>query len=230
VLECQAGAHLAAACLAARQAGLPREGGQIVDIALADVLAAYVAVNCRFYIHHGMQWARAGRRASNSGGAYPFVILPCKDGDVCLSGRTRPERERFVQAMGSPRWAKEPRYTKLRAMGQQYPEEVDALILPWLRDRTKAEIAAIAHEYQLTIAPLRHFDEILATPQLAERGFLKPWSDGGTTLRGPGLPFHAIARRGSGPDFAGQLLATVAPTRPRSNSKPLAGLRVLDFG
>ena len=230
VLECQAGAHLAAACLAARRAGRPMHGGQIVDIALADVLAAYVAVNCRFYIHHGMQWARAGRRASNSGGAYPFVILPCKDGDVCLSGRTRPEWERFVQAMGSPEWAREPRYTKLRAMGQQYPEEVDALILPWLRERTKAEIANIAHEFQLTIAPLRHFDEILATPQLAERGFLKSWSDGGMTLSGPGLPFHATAARGNGPDFADQLLATTVPPRPHAGSKPLAGLRVLDFG
>lgn len=228
VLECQAGAHLAAACLAARQAG-PPQGGQVVDIALADVLAAYVAVNCRFYIHHGMQWARAGRRASNSGGAYPFVILPCKDGDVCLSGRTRPEWERFVQAMGSPEWAREPRYTKLRAMGQQYPEEVDALILPWLRERTKAEIASVAHEFQLTIAPLREFDEILATPQLAERGFLKSWSDGGAALSGPGLPFHATAARGSGPDFAGRFLAATVPPR-RSAGKPLAGLRVLDFG
>ena len=230
VLECQAGAHLLAACLAARHGGLPDGHGQVVDIALADVLASYVAVNCRFYIHHGMQWARAGRRASNSGGAYPFVILPCKDGDVCLSGRTRPEWERFVLAMGSPDWAREPRYTKLRAMGQQYPEEVDALILPWLRVRTKAEIAALAHEYQLTIAPLRHFDEILATPQLSERGFLTAWTDHGRSLRGPGLPFHATAQRGAGPDFAGTLLSAVAPARQSAGGKPSAGLRVLDFG
>ena len=82
VLECQAGAHLAAACLMARHAG----GGRVADVALADILVNYVAVNCRFYIHHGMHWRRAGRRASDSGGAYPFVILPCQDGDVCLSG------------------------------------------------------------------------------------------------------------------------------------------------
>ncbi|MGI4796841.1 MAG: CaiB/BaiF CoA transferase family protein, partial [Janthinobacterium lividum] len=33
-----------------------------------------------------------------------------------------------------------------------------------------------------------------------------------------------------GPDFAGQFLAAVAPTRPHPGRKPLAGLRVLDFG
>ena len=105
ILECQAGAHLAAACLMARLAGPAPEGGRIVDIALNDVLAHYVGVNCRFYIHHGMSWCRAGRRASDSGGAYPFVILPCADGAVCLSGRTRAEWQRFVP--NKPKWMKQ---------------------------------------------------------------------------------------------------------------------------
>lgn len=230
VLECQAGAHLAAACLAARLTGSKSGSARIVDIALADILALYVAVNCRFYIHHGMQWQRAGRRASNSGGAYPFVILPCQDGDVCLSGRTRPEWERFVQAMGSPDWTKQPRYQRLRAMGQQYPEEVDTLVLPWLQRHTKAEIAAIAHQFQLTIAPLRHFDEILAMPQLHERGFLHAWSDAGRTLLAPGLPFQATAARGAGPSFEASLLSHVQPRQAAAPGKPLAGLRVLDLG
>ena len=131
VLECQAGAHLAAAALMARLVGPDGKSARIVDIALHDVLTHYVGVNCRFYIHHGMTWRRAGRRASDSGGAYPFVILPCKDGAVCLSGRTRAEWQRFVEAMGTPAWSQEPRYQKLRAMGQQYPDEVDALVMPW---------------------------------------------------------------------------------------------------
>ncbi len=234
VLECQAGAHLAAACLMARFVS-PADGqARIADVALADVLASYVAVNCRFYIHHGMQWQRAGRRASNSGGAYPFVILPCKDGDVCLSGRTRPEWERFVQAMGSPDWAREPRYQKLRAMGQQYPEEVDALILPWLAEHTKAEIEAIANRYQLTIAPLRSFAEVLATDQLADRGFLAPWQAGPRTFSAPGLPFKMTQTRGSGedPDLAAHALSTAGGARGAGGKAagPLAGLRVLDLG
>ena len=229
VLDCQAGAHLAAACLAARFAGA-RPEGRIVDIALADILALYVAVNCRFYIHHGMQWQRAGRRASSSGGAYPFVILSCRDGDVCLSGRTRPEWERFVQAMGSPDWARLPRYQKLRAMGQQYPEEVDALVLPWLLRHTKAEIAAIAHEFQLTIAPLRHFTEVLETPQLHERGFLLDWTGAEPPLLAPALPFKASAARQPGPSFEASLLSAVQPPRAAAAGKPLAGLRVLDLG
>ncbi len=244
ILECQAGAHLAAACLMARLAGRATEGGRIVDIALTDVLASYVAVNCRFYIHHGMRWRRAGRRASDSGGAYPFVILPCADGAVCLSGRTRVEWERFVEAMGSPAWAREPRYQKLRAMGQQYPDEVDALVAPWLGAHTKAEIEAIADRFRLTIAPLRDLADVVATPQFAQRGFLRQWdSGGGRTLLGPGLPFRASQARGTsqGANLAPALLAHAAgqgrhrpagsiPLSGSPGPGPLSGLRVLDLG
>ena len=232
VLECQAGAHLTAACLMARRAGPGPHGGRIVDIALTDVLASYVAVNCRFYIHHGMRWQRAGRRASDSGGAYPFVILPCADGAVCLSGRTRAEWERFVEAMGSPAWAEEPRYKKLRAMGQQYPEEVDALIAPWLLARTKAEIEEIADRFQLTIAPLRDLPDVMATPQFGFREALRPWAVEGRSILGPGLPFRVASSRGitQGPNLAPALLTNAGGKRQPVPSGPLSGLRVLDLG
>lgn len=231
VLECQAGAHLAAACLMARLAGPDGDRGRIVDIALNDVLAHYVGVNCRFYIHHGMRWRRAGRRASDSGGAYPFVILPCADGAVCLSGRTRPEWERFVEAMGKPAWSQEPRYQKLRAMGQQYPDEVDALVMPWLARHTKAELEAIADRFKLTIAPLRDLADVIETPQLAEREFLRRRELGGRMILGPGLPFRAAEARGNaqGHDFSSTLLAE-AGGRNRDRAGPLKGLRVLDLG
>ena len=229
ILECQAGAHLAAASLMAHYAGA---GPRVVDIALADVLSNYVAANCRFYIHHGMEWRRAGRRASNSGGAYPFVILPCKDGDVCLSGRTLKEWQRFVEAMGSPDWTRQPRYQKLRAMGQQYPEEVDALIQPWLRLHTKAEIAEIAHSHHLTIAPLRSFAEVLATSQLHDRGFLKTSVVADKTVLGPTLPFKFSERRSptSGAIAAPAMLALRPSREARREAKALSGLRVVDFG
>lgn len=232
ILECQAGAHLAAASLMARRAGPAGNGGRVVDIALIDILAHYVGVNCRFYIHHGMEWRREGRRAAHSGGAYPFVILPCADGAVCLSGRTRPEWERLVEAMGSPEWTKEPRYQRLRAMGQEYPDEVDALIMPWLARHTKAEIEEIADRFRLTIAPLRDLAEVLETPQFAFREFLREWRHGESALKGPGLPFRVSQSRGDrqGPSTANSLLSYAAPVSAPKAGGPLEGLRVLDLG
>ena len=67
IAEHQAGAMLAAGCLMAlsvrdeHQNDPGQSKGRVVDVALSEVLASYVAGNCRVYIHHGLKWARSGR-------------------------------------------------------------------------------------------------------------------------------------------------------------------------
>lgn len=233
--EHQGGAMLASGCLLALAVRDEHGSGRIVDIALADVLASYVAGNCRLYIHHGLQWHRSGRRASGSGGAYPYVILPCKDGEVCICGRTREEWQRFVQAMGSPEWAAQARYQDLRAMGKQYPEEVDQLVIPLLARYTMAELEAIALQHNLIVSPIRGFAEVLQTPHFTQRGFLQEGRAAGQPVKLPGLPFQVLeARAVSSANHAADLLRAPRPApqqRPGSSlARPLAGLRVLDFG
>ena len=232
VVEHQAGAMLAAGCLLALDARDQRGTGRVVDIALADVLASYVAGNCRLYIHHNLRWHRSGRRASGSGGAYPYVILPCKDGQVCICGRTREEWQRFVKVMGNPEWTSQPRYQSLRAMGTQYPDEVDALVQPWLAQRTMAELEAVALANNLIVSPLRGFEEVLATRHFEQRGFFGKSRAMGRPVTVPGLPFRiAESRTESAPNIVAELLAVRPPARPRTDdAPPLAGLRVLDFG
>ena len=234
IAEHQAGAMLAAGCLLALSVRDQCGSGRVVDIALADVLASYVAGNCRLYIHHGLQWMRSGRRASGSGGAYPYVILPCKDGEVCICGRTREEWMRFVQVMGNPEWASQPRYQDLRSMGKQYPEEVDQLVMPWLAQHTKAELEAIALRNNLIVSPIRGFSEVLQTQHLAQRGFLAEGQAAGQKVTVPGLPFQVLeSRSASAANIAPSLLRAPRPTPDAVSpdiSKPLAGMRVLDFG
>ena len=230
IVEHQAGAMLAAGCLLAlnlRDAGAP---GRVVDIALADVLASYIAGNCRFYVHHGLQWQRSGHRASGSGGAYPFLIAPCKDGAVCICGRTREEWQRLVAVMGNPEWATQPRYQDLRAMGTQYPDEVDLLVKPWFAARTKAELEAIALEQNLIVAPLRTMDEVLATPHFAARGFFAAGHAAGRAVTVPSLPFRVSqARAQDAPNIATQLL-TAAPEGAPPNPAAAARLRLAPAG
>ena len=230
IVEHQAGAMLAAGCLLALNVrdlggldGLGDTGntgsGRIVDIALADVLASYIAGNCRFYVHHGLQWQRSGRRASGSGGAYPFLIAPCKDGAVCICGRTREEWMRLVAAMGSPAWAAQPRYQDLRAMGTQYPDEVDPLVMPWFAARTKAELEAIALEHNLIVSPLRDFAEVLATPHFSARGFFAEAHAAGQPVTVPSLPFRVSrARAPDAPNIAAHLLSATPTEPPRSSA------------
>jgi crotonobetainyl-CoA:carnitine CoA-transferase CaiB-like acyl-CoA transferase len=235
IVEHQAGAMLAAGCLMGLAVRDERGSGRIVDIALADVLASYVAGNCRVYIHHNLKWQRSGRRASGSAGAYPYVILPCKDGQVCICGRTREEWTRLVQAMGNPQWAAEPRYQDLRSMGTRYPEEVDALMAPWLAQKTMAELEAIALKNNLIVSPIRGFGDVIKTPHFTQRGFLGDASVAGQAVKVPLLPFQVIEScHANATNIAAGLLATANP-QPRQSAAaasagPLAGVRVLDFG
>ncbi len=235
VAEHQAGAMLAAGCLLALTVRDWHGTGRLVDIALAEVLAAYVAGNCRLYIHHGLQWHRNGQRPWGSGGAYPYVILPCKDGEVCICGRTREEWMRLVQVMGNPAWASQPRYQDLRAMGKQYPKEVDALVMPWLSQHTMAELEAIAIEHNLIVSPVRELEQVLQTPQFAQRGFLAPGRVGGRDVKVLGLPFRTLASRSDQAADISRSLLRCAPPLPQNVppapiDRPLAGVRVLDFG
>ena len=233
VTEHQGGAMLAAACVLALNARDASGRGQLVDIALADVLATYVAGNARLYIHHGLKWHRNGRRPFGSGGAYPYAILPCKDGAVCVSGRTREEWNRLVQVMGNPAWASEPRYQDLRSMGKHYPEEVDALVMPWFAQHTMAELEALALEHNLIVAPLRSCADVLATKHFVTRGFLKPGRVAGHDVRAPGLPFRVLEKREeASSDITASLLRRPTPrvAATTSSAPPLAGMRVLDFG
>lgn len=235
IVEHQAGAMLAAGCLMGLAVRDDGGKGRVVDIALADVLASYVAGNCRVYIHHNLKWQRSGRRASGSAGAYPYVILPCKDGQVCICGRTREEWQRLVQVMGNPAWASEPRYQDLRAMGTRYPEEVDALMAPWLLQKTMAELEAVALKNNLIVSPIRGFGDVLATRHFIERGFLAEGLAAGQAVKVPLLPFQVIeSRQARAPNIASGLLAAPAPKAhnptPSGGAGPLSGMRVLDFG
>ena len=234
IAEHQSGAMLAAGCLLAllrRDAG---HGGRVVDISLADTLASFVAGACRYFVHHGLAWERSGRRASGSGGAYPFTILPCADGLVCVCGRTRDEWNRLVRVMGNPEWSAEPRYQKLRAMGREYPEEVDALVMPWLARHTMAELETIALENGLIVSPLRELSEVLETPHFSDRNILVNTEVRGRKLQTPAPPFRVMDTRSlSAVNLAPGLLreAWKRPSETKSTSgAPLAGLRVIDLG
>ena len=209
----QAGAHAAAAALMALIARRRRpqpgaaSAGESIDIASADIFAAAAGSNGMIYLYYGLQkWARAGRRAFASGGPYPYVILPCKDGAVCLIGRARHEWARLVEAMGQPDWTADPRYQDLHAMGRDYPDEVDALITPWLMRHTRAELMRLAEQHGFPLGPLRTMAEVVASPQFAQRGFFRqvPHAKHGA-ITVPGVPWLRADRQAPVPLAAPRL-------------------------
>ena len=193
----QAGVHAAGAAVAAllgTQLGRP---GQHIEIATADVLGWYSGTNSMIYEPYGIPWARAGRRASGSGGPYPYGLFECKDGLVCLIARSVRDWTRFLESMGNPEWSQNARYQDQSSMGRVYPDEVDALVKPLLSLYTRMELLNLARKWGYPLAPLLTIAEVVNHPHLVQRAFFEPGQVGGSSdIVFPGSPFRIGERPG----------------------------------
>ena len=77
----------------------------------------------------------------------------------------------FLKIVGDPELLNNPRYHDRRTMGEEYPEEVDAKLAPWLMKHTKEEIFTICRKAGIPVGPLRTIDEVVNCPQLREREY-----------------------------------------------------------
>lgn len=192
----QGGVSGAAAIMVALMARKKVGCGQFVDISVSDVMASYVGSNAMLYLYYGLRWQRDGRRAWGSGGPYPYGLFPCKDGFVCIIARTSRDWNRFLDAMGRPEWSDHPRYQDQFAMGREYPDEVDALLVPILKNYTKNELFQMARKHGFPLAPVRAVHESLNEPQFRERAFFESTEIPGIgRLDLPRLPFQFSNRR-----------------------------------
>jgi crotonobetainyl-CoA:carnitine CoA-transferase CaiB-like acyl-CoA transferase len=166
----QAGAMAASATLVAALSARRTGEGKLVDISEVEVLANnHVGTHLVNYIYRGI----GGIRQGHHGGYfyYPCTCLPCRDGYVCLLAPQGGQWRRFVEVMGSPEWTREPRFQNRRKMAEEYPDEADARLYPWLKERSKEEIFRVAIENHIPFAPEKTIDEVAADPQLKERDF-----------------------------------------------------------
>ena len=190
------GAYLAGLAGAASTliAVLAREStgrGQLVDVAESQVLAALISLVYFLpnYIYRGVAGTRKGRRGGEA--YFPNTIMPCKDGFVCLYPLRLEQYLRFLEMIGNPGWQENPRYRDRRAMAEEYPEEAEALIAPWFRERTKEEIFKLCMKHKVPCAPVRTTDEVANDPHLKERGYFADVDHPSAgVLAHPGSPFR----------------------------------------
>ena len=212
---------------------LAREGtgrGQLVDVAGSQVLATLISLVYFLpnYIYRGVAGTRKGRRGGEA--YFPNTIMPCKDGFVCLYPLRLEQYLRFLELIGNPEWQENPRYRDRRAMAEEYPEEAEALIAPWLKERTKEEIFELCMEHRVPCAPVRTVDEVAGDPHLKERGYFVDVSHPSAgVLAYPGSPFRLSRTPGQigGPaPLLGQHNADIYCGRLGLPRKELATLRM----
>jgi len=166
----QAGAAAAGATMSALLAREKTGQGQRIDISEVEVAANnLVGQHLTTYIYRGLTGIRRGHHGGYFN--YPCSCLPCKDGYICLIAPQVAQWKRFIEMMDTPEWSKEPRYRNRREMAESYPDEVDAILIDWLKDYTKEEIFSMCLERHVPFGPVRRIDEVAADPQLEARNF-----------------------------------------------------------
>jgi len=214
------------AALAARDAGQkPRS----VRVSLAEVL-------------QWVNWKAAS--GADAGGISPgregkkseFQILPCRDGHVAVV-YTATQWPATRALIGDPRLAN-PTFNT-RAGRRRHVAELYAIITPWFADKTRAEIQKTAQAKGVPFGPIFSPAELLETEQYVARGFLADVAHAELgTLRMPQLPVQWNGRSFApkpAPSFppspsSGEVSESYADGGGRPHDKPLAGVRVLDFG
>jgi crotonobetainyl-CoA:carnitine CoA-transferase CaiB-like acyl-CoA transferase len=218
------------AALAARDAGRTPPS---VRVSLAEVLQWVNWKAASGAEATGTSPGREGKRSE-------FQILPCRDGHVAVV-YTATQWPATRALIGDPR-LDDPKFNT-RAGRRQHIAELYAIITPWFADKTRAEIQAMAQPKGVPFGPIFSPAELLETEQYVARRFLADMEHPTLgTLRLPQLPVQWNGKSFApkpAPSFKplspleerlGERVAGDGRMKEKEPKKPLAGIRVLDFG
>lgn len=216
-----------AAAIAAAGALFSRRG-VLIDVSAADVWASFYT-GVEVALAHFGRYAkrRAGHRVA--GQPYPRTIYRCKDGYFAIQCGESRHWQALLRMIGREDLAANPLFANRFKANDEHGDACDALIEPWFAARTKETVLQHCLEHRIPGAPVYDVAEVVAHPHLADRGYFVPVPVSGGTVKLPGHPYgrlnHATTTNDGGTHRA--RAARVGGTETR---RPLAGLRVVDFG
>jgi len=150
--------------------------GQHVDISVQECIASILGDVISFYSYMGMVKPRCTTLSDLSGVTiWPMDIYECKDGyvDICI---LEPHQwQSFVDLIGNPGWASDPKFEDRRLLferteGQEVPD-LGPLIKEILKKYTVDELFHGGQQRRIPITPVNDAQGVLHFPQLKERGF-----------------------------------------------------------
>jgi crotonobetainyl-CoA:carnitine CoA-transferase CaiB-like acyl-CoA transferase len=160
IVEYESGLNAAVATMIGLLADV---GGQHIDISESDSWATIQnGMGVIEFIHGGRAFARIGRGVR--GGPYPNAILPCKDGYVRAICIQRREWDQFLEVLGNPEWANDPRFQDRIKMNELYADELDGHLIEWMADKTKEEIFVLCQNAGVPFGPVNTIQEIVEDP------------------------------------------------------------------
>jgi crotonobetainyl-CoA:carnitine CoA-transferase CaiB-like acyl-CoA transferase len=199
--------------------------GSMIDVSIQEALATLTITELARAGLSGRSWSR--KRLTDGNGA-TVCILPARDGYAAISPRDDHQWAAWLTVMGSPDWAKDPRFAAKSDRVANW-DALHALMSAWSRHYDKQSIADMAQTAHVPSFPLREPVEQLGSLQLADRKFYRPLDIGGQMIHAPGPPFGLRIATPEREVVALGVRSDTADSTQSGGPMPLAGIRVLDF-
>jgi len=145
-----------------------RDGeGQHVDISVQHCMGPILEAGIPFYSYNGM-WL--GQRRGNLMSSF-MGVCPCLDGQVGVHVMAR-NFPPFARATGHPEWLQDERFATAESR-RDHDDVLMAEVIAWAAGVTKKEAYALGGEHRAPITFIHTMKDLLESPQLASRGYLR---------------------------------------------------------
>ena len=216
--------------------------GQHIDISLQESVAATLEHVLVRYLYEGEVFKRRGDYHPNDS----LYLLPCRDGYILLIVDSYWDiLVDWLDSEGMAKDLKEERWQREEYRKQHWSHVIDTLTR-WTKTHTSTELWETGQLMRLPWAPIVSLDEMINSPQLAERNFFISVEHTGIATRFiyPGVPYkfsHQLPGIRRAPFIAehnAQVYQEISepngvksqsPQDFRKAKRALNGLRILDF-
>ena len=164
--------------------------GQHVDVSLFETQAGNIDRRSPFLVGYAYHGEVASREPAASG-SFPNGIYPCKDGYFHITGGVQ-FFDRVCVMMGMPALAEDPRFRGPSALTDQHRrEEFEAIFVPWLLERTRAEATEAGQRAKVPCAPVAAPSDVMKDDHLRARdAFVSGEQETHGQIKAPGPPFR----------------------------------------
>jgi crotonobetainyl-CoA:carnitine CoA-transferase CaiB-like acyl-CoA transferase len=139
--------------------------GQLVDMALLDVMAAVLANQTMNYLVSGIAPQRLGNAHPNIS---PYEVIPVRDGYIILAIGNDGQFRRFCRILGIEQLADDERYATNKAR-VAHRIEVRSLLIAETQTWNKADLLSACGDNAVPIGPINSIDEMFDDPQVQSR-------------------------------------------------------------
>jgi crotonobetainyl-CoA:carnitine CoA-transferase CaiB-like acyl-CoA transferase len=145
--------------------------GQHIDFSQMEAVTTLMGGPLIGYSMNGRLPARRGNHHTSEA---PYGVYPCVGDDqwVTIAVSSEEEWTALCEAMGSPPWASDAKYSDAAGRSRHH-DELDKLIAEWTSSRDKHAVARGLQKVGVAAAPVLSYADVLSDEHLEQRGFFE---------------------------------------------------------